>query len=114
VADAAISGATGLLMALGAGVLAGLLGLPAGLLRYAGLSLLPFAALVVLLARRDPPSHPSVWAVIGVNAAWVAGSILLLLSGAVAPNGLGYAFVVGQALAVALFAELQYVGLRRV
>lgn len=112
-ADAAISGATGLLMIFGAGLLEGLLGLPASLLRYAGLSLLPFAVLVFGLARRDPLSPGSVWAVIAANAAWVAGSVLLLVSGGVAPSGLGYAFVLGQAAAVAFFAEMQYVGLRR-
>ena len=38
---------------------------------------------------------------------------VLLLSGYVAPNALGIAFVVAQALAVAVLAELQFVGLRR-
>lgn len=112
-ADAVISGATGLLMAAGAGLLEGLLGLPAALLRYAGLGLLPFAVLVLSLAKRDPLPPASVWIVIAVNVAWVAASVMLLASGGVAPNGLGYAFVLGQAAAVALFADLQYVGLRR-
>jgi hypothetical protein len=31
----------------------------------------------------------------------------------VAPTALGYAFVVGQAAVVAVFAELQLIGLRR-
>jgi hypothetical protein len=43
-ADAIISGGTGALMALAAGPLSGLLGLPAGLLLWAGIVLLPFAA----------------------------------------------------------------------
>jgi len=43
-ADAATCVATGLLMMLGSGQLEQFLGLPAGLLRYAGVSLLPFAA----------------------------------------------------------------------
>jgi len=51
--------------------------------------------------------------VIAINAAWVAGSVLLLLSGRIEPNILGYAFILGQALAVAGFAEMQYVGLRK-
>ena len=45
-ADAAVSGATGLLAFAGAGILDGLLGLPTELLRYAGLSLIPYAAIV--------------------------------------------------------------------
>lgn len=46
VADAAVSGATGLLLAAGASLLAGLLALPEPLMRYAGLFLLPYAAVV--------------------------------------------------------------------
>jgi hypothetical protein len=44
---------------------------------------------------------------------WVAGSVLLLVSGRFEPNALGFAFVLGQAAAVAVFAEMQYVGLRK-
>jgi hypothetical protein len=47
------------------------------------------------------------------NAAWTLGSIALLFSDAVAPNLLGEAFVALQAIAVGIFAELQYLGLRR-
>jgi hypothetical protein len=113
VADAAISGATGLLMALGAGMLQELLGVPAALLRYAGLSLLPFAALVVYLSMRGRLPRAGVWGVILLNVAWVAASVLLLLGGWIAPNALGFAFIVGQAVVVAVLAELQYVGLRK-
>ena len=52
VADAVASGATGLLMFAGAGLLAGLLGLPDELLRYAGVVLLPFAAFVAYVGTR--------------------------------------------------------------
>ena len=51
--------------------------------------------------------------IIAINALWVAASFGLLLSGLVAPTPLGYAFVIAQALAVALLAELQFIGLRR-
>jgi len=51
--------------------------------------------------------------VILINALWVAASIVLLLSGWVAPNALGTVFVIVQALAVAVFADLQYLGVRR-
>lgn len=112
-ADAAASGATGLLMTIGAAPLEGLLGLPAALLRYAGLSLLPFAALLAFAGTRSSLPRPAVWAVIVVNALWVADSILLLLGGWVSPTALGTAFVIAQALAVALLAELEYMGLRK-
>jgi len=113
VADAMISGMTGLLMVVDAGALEGMLGVPAALLRYAGLSLLPFAALVFGLSRRDSLPRAGVWAVIALNAAWVVASVWLPLGGWISPNVLGYAFILGQALAVAVFAEMQYVGLRK-
>lgn len=112
-ADAVVSGATGLLLAFGADPLALWLGLPAALLRGAGLSLLPFAALLVWLARRRSPARLLVWAVIAYNALWTVDSLWLLASGWVSPTLLGYAFVVAQALAVALLAGWQYLGLRR-
>lgn len=112
-ADAGISGATGLLMALGAKTLEERLGMPAALLRYAGLGLIPFAALLAYLATRERTSRAGVWAVIEINATWVAASLLLLLSGWIALTGLGSAFVLLQALAVAGLALIQYVGLRK-
>ncbi|HYE00911.1 MAG TPA: hypothetical protein VEH84_16125 [Alphaproteobacteria bacterium] len=111
--DAAASGAAGLLMAAGAGPLAGPLGLPEELLRYAGLALLPYAALVARLGTRPDPARGAVWAVIAVNACWAADSLLLLLSGWVAPTALGTAFVLAQAAVVAAFAVAQHAGLRR-
>jgi hypothetical protein len=113
VADAAISGATGLLMLAGSGFLEGLLGVPSALLRYAGAALLPFAVAVAWLARRDEVSPAGVWAVIAANALWAVDSVVLLFTGWVAPTMLGYGFIVFQAVVVAAFAELQYVGLRR-
>lgn len=112
-ADAAAGAATGLLMLFGAGLLEQLLGLPRALLQVAGLSLLPFAALIGYLATREQLSRKGVWAVIICNAIWVVDSVLLLLSGWVEPTRLGQAFVIAQALVVAIFAELEYFGLRR-
>lgn len=110
-ADAAVSGLTGLALWLGSALAAPLLQLPPALLRGAGLSLLPFAAFVAFVATRAQPSRLALWLVIGVNALWVLDSGLLLL-GPVAPSALGYAFVIGQALVVALFAELEYRAVR--
>ena len=84
------------------------------LLRDAGLLLAPFAAVVGWLASRPEPSRPAVWAVIGLNLAWLAESLLMLATGWVAPNALGTAFVIAQALFVLGLAEAEYVGLRRI
>lgn len=50
--DAAASGLTGTLMLAAAGLLEGPLGLPAGLLRDAGLVLIPYVAFVAVVATR--------------------------------------------------------------
>lgn len=113
VADAAVSAGTGALLMFGADMVAGLLGLPSTLLFEAGLSLLPFAALVLYLATRATMPRPFVWAIIAYNAMWAGDSVLLLATGWVAPTALGVAFVVAQAVAVLGFAELEYFGLRR-
>jgi hypothetical protein len=113
VADAAITGATGVLMLAGAPLLHPWLGVPAPLLRYAGASLLPFAAAVAYLSSRESLPRAGVWAVILANALWSIDSVALLFTGWIAPTALGYAFVLFQAVVVCAFAELQYVGLRR-
>ena len=111
--DAAASGATAVMLIAGAGLLDGLLGLPVALMREAGLVLVPFVAFVAWVGTREEVARGAVSAIIAVNALWVVASIGLLASGWVAPTALGYAFVIAQATVVALFAELQYAGLRR-
>ena len=109
--DAAASGATGLLLA--AGALAPLLGLPEGLLRVAGLVLLPYAAFVAWLgARGGGAPRNAVRAVVAINLLWALDSVLLLALGPVSPNGLGTAFVLAQAMVVLGFAAVQWTALR--
>jgi hypothetical protein len=110
--DAAASGATGLLMIAGAGLLEGLLGLPAALLRGAGLVLVPYVAFVVWAGTRREIAAGAVWAIIVANAGWAIASVFLLI-GTLTPTLLGYVFVIGQALVVALLGEVQCVGLKR-
>lgn len=92
--------------------LATLLSLPAGLLREAGFVLLPFAAFVGYLSLQPRVRVLSVWTVIVLNSIWVVDSLLLLLTGWVAPNAAGFAFVIAQALAVAVLAALELVGVK--
>jgi len=112
-ADALVSGAMALLLAFDTGVLAPLLNLPEALLRESGLFLIAYAALVGWLGTRSSMPKLLVGIVIAGNVAWTLGSIALLFSGAVTPNLLGEAFVAIQAVATGVFAELQYIGLRR-
>lgn len=112
-ADAIFSGASAVLLALGAGPLAPLLNLPEPLLRETGLFLIAYAALVWWLGTRQAMPKPLVIIVIAGNAAWTLASIALLFSGWVNPNLLGEILVAMQAIAVGAFAELQYIGLRK-
>jgi hypothetical protein len=112
-ADAIFSGISAVVLTFGAGMLAPLLNLPEALLRETGLFLIAYAALVGWLGTRSSMPKILVAIVIAGNAAWTLGSIALLFSGAVMPNLLGEAFVAIQAVATGIFAELQYIGLRR-
>jgi hypothetical protein len=112
-ADAFTCVMTGLLMLLGAGVLEPMLGLPATLLQNTGLVLLPIAGFIAFVGMRAQLSRRLVWVIIAGNAIWVLDSIALLMSGWVAPTTLGQAFIVVQAVAVAVFAELEYFGVRK-
>jgi len=113
IADAAISTAVGALMALGAGALQPLLGLPAGLLTIAGVALFPYAAYLVWLATRAAVPRAAVWAPIALNLVWALDCGLVLMAAVLQPTGLGEAFVVVQIVTVLGFAELEFVGLRR-
>lgn len=112
-ADAAATAVMGVLLAAASGMLESLLGIPAGLLRWAGMVLVPFSLVLAYLARRAPISGGAVWAVIGVNLLWAADSFLLLASGWLEPTLLGVVFVAAQGAAVGAFAWLEYAGLRR-
>ena len=111
--DAVASAGTALLSIVAAVPLSRLLEVPEALLRGAGLALVPFVAFVLWTATRVNASRAAVGTIIGLNAAWVAASLWLVFGNTIAPNAAGYAFIVVQALAVAMFAEFQYVGLKR-
>ena len=111
--DAGVAAAAGLLMALGSQLLAPLTGLSPALLLPAGLILLPYAAFVAWVAMRPSIPAPLVWTVVAANALWAADSVAIILLGWVQPTLFGHVFVIGQAAAVALFAELQFIGLRK-
>ncbi len=110
--DAATSIACGLLLAGAAGPLTDLLGLPAALLRGAGLGLLPIAAFILFVATRAAVPRLLVWLVIAGNVIWAIDSLALLATPWVAPTLLGSAFVIGQAAIVAILARAEHLGLR--
>jgi hypothetical protein len=113
IADAAFSGIAAVILAAGAGMLAGPFGLPDSLLRGVGLSLVPYSILLAFLSTRSEHSLRFAWGIVAGNVLWSVLSVALLLSGWVDPTLAGTGFVLGQALAVAVFAEFQFFGLRR-
>jgi hypothetical protein len=112
-ADAATCAACGLLLTLGGSFLQSVLGLPASLMFYAGSSLFPFTAFLIYAATRKSISKTLVWLIVGLNLLWTIDSFLLLVSGYVAPTTFGYAFVIFQAIGVLVFADLEFIGLRK-
>ncbi len=111
--DAAASGALGLLALAAADPLVGLLGPTAGMLRGTGAVLVAYALTLVLIATRPVIPRPGAWAVVIGNSVWVLGSIGALIAGGNTFTTLGTVVVLAQAVAVAVFADLQWLGLRR-
>lgn len=111
--DAVTCVAAGTLMAVAGTRLSSLMLIPADVLWIAGMSLFPIAVFIAVVAARLPRSVTGVWLVIGGNAAWVIGSLALLVDGGFSPNALGAAVIVVQAVAVAILAELEFMGLRQ-
>ncbi len=93
--------------------LAGWLGLPAGLVSASGLALIAYAVLAMVIASQRTLPHGLLWLLVLGNAAWVVGSVTLLLSSAVAPTVWGQAYLVVHVLSVGVLAELQWFGVRR-
>lgn len=111
--DAGLSAVAGLALAAGGGLVAELLGLPARLLMLTGLSFLPFAAVVAVVATRQRPPVAAVWAIIAYNALFAIECIAALAFGWITPTALGMAAVIGQAVIVLAFAEVETIALRR-
>lgn len=97
---------SGIAVFLAAAPLATEFALPFGLLQGAGIVLLPCAALLAYAVSRAPIPRPALWAIVAINSLWIAASFALPLTGQVAPNGTGWAFLVGQAALIALFTAL--------
>ena len=110
-ADGIVSGAAGIVMVAGSALLAPLTNLPLPLLTYGGMALLPWMVALIALARMANVPRGAIHWVIAINALWVAGSVAVLFL--TSPNLFGYAFVIAQAVAVGLFAELQIIALKR-
>jgi sulfite exporter TauE/SafE len=110
--DAVVTGTAGVLLAAGAPVLDGLLGVRPALLVALGVFLIAYAAALLVLARAGAPAR-WVKAVIAANVLWVAASVVAVLADWLTLTAFGTAFALVPAAAVALLAELQLIALRR-
>ena len=110
--DALVSGVAGLLLAVGAPVLDGLLGVPPAVLVPLGLGLVGYALALLAIAHAGAPA-PWVKAVIAGNVLWVALSVLAVLADWLTLTTAGTVVALVQAGAVALLTELQLTALRR-
>ncbi len=109
--DAATCVAAGALMAFGSKFVAGLTGIPVPLLYWAGLLLFPCAALMIYAGLQAVPSRPIVWLIVLGNVGWVIASLGVFAF--IAPNALGYIFILAQAATVAVLALLEHNAMQR-
>lgn len=108
--DAATCLLMGVLLAVVPGFVSGITALPQPLLFYAGALLIPIGLFMAATAFWWLGSTAAVWLIIVGNVGWVIASLALLAI--VTPNGLGVAFILAQALVVAVFAWIEYRALR--
>jgi hypothetical protein len=111
--DASTCLITGMLMLTASGTVERLLAIPAPLSRVLAVVLLIFGGLVAWVGTRRHLMRSAVWAIVTLNALWAVESLLTLAFGWLDPNALGRAFILVQGVAVAVIAELQFIGLRR-
>lgn len=109
--DAATCVAAGALMAFGSSFVAGLTAIPAPLLYWAGLILFPIAALMAYAGLQASPPRPIVWLIVLGNIGWVIASLAVFAF--IAPNALGYIFILAQAAVVGVLALLEHSALQR-
>ena len=109
--DAASCLMMGAVLVPGAAALAGPLGMPAELLRGAGLMLLPLGLFIGWLGTRQAGPAALVWLVIVGNIGWAAASVLAAETlPSITP--LGAVATIGQGMAVLLLAVLEWRGLK--
>jgi hypothetical protein len=112
--NALFSGLSGMISILAAQSLATFTGVQEPLVFVVlGVVLILFALDLIWIASRESIDLRFVWAVIILDVAWVAGSAIILLLDLIPLTVAGRWTIILLAEAVAVFAILQYIGLRR-
>jgi len=78
-----------------------------------GVFLLVYGAGVLVLGTRETINRNGLGLVCAANLGWVVLSLVVLVTGVLTPTEAGQIWLILQALVVAAFAALQYVGLKR-
>ncbi len=111
-ANGVFSALSGLVIIASARPLASLLGLQESLtLTIIAISLLIFATTLFWNARRENINPVDAWVAVGLDVAWVVGSVVLIFAGVLSVAGNWLVAVVADI--VLLFAALQFYGLRK-
>jgi hypothetical protein len=108
-ADAGVSGSVALLQLVASQPLAALTGLSTGLLLGTGAFLVGYVGLLIALAVRAQVWVGMLWLVIAGNLGWAVAALGVSASLPLSP--LGHAFALVHAVAVSVFAYLEYRGL---
>ena len=111
--DGWVSALAGLLTLLLRPALTPLLGAPPDWIFGLGVFMLSYGVLIGWAAGRSQLATALVWTLVIGNGVWVVASVVLAFSHWIDPTALGQVVILAQAAAVAVFAELEYLGLRR-
>jgi hypothetical protein len=112
-ADGIFSTAGGVACVVAAGWLAAQLGVTSLAIYALGAALLGYAAFLFAATAREPINRRAAIAAIVLNVDWVIASAVILAAGWLPLTTAGFWIAAVVALAVADFAVVQYVGLRR-
>lgn len=111
--DSATCALMGALLVSASGLVAGVTAIPANLLFWAGLLLLPVAAFMAVLAGTVLVPSLGTYLVIGGNLLWIVASLALPVAGVISPNVFGWILVLGQAVVVAGFVWAEWTAAQR-
>lgn len=111
--DAVTCAAMGAALLLGSARIGSITNIPAGLLFWAGASLLPIAAFMAACSRTSPIPVWAAMALVLGNLVWATASIALPATGLISPSPIGWAFLIGQAGFVVLLAKLEFDAVQR-
>lgn len=112
--NAVLSALGGLVALAGSDILSDSMGVPVLVLAVVGLGLLPWAALLWVWSRREPLRPSEAWVAVTGDGLWVLASVVVLIVRPGSITETGWWLVAVMAVAVADFAVIQAVALRRV